>query len=117
MVNSMQDTIQKPVVITSERTAPIRFVTLRQQEVLRVDPTYCKLSVLAGAAYLLVDGQNTHLFQGQRVTLSSDRHLVEVSVLGQEPLVLELQGEVCCDTGERLPHHYRTVEEWLRAVL
>lgn len=113
----MQDIIQKPVVITSERTAPIRFITLQQQDMLQVAPTYSKLSVVSGSARLLMNGQTIVLAQGRRMTLVCDRHPVEVSALGQEPLVLELQGEVSCDGDECMPHQYRTVEEWLRAVL
>ncbi|WP_143780340.1 hypothetical protein [Leptolyngbya sp. 'hensonii'] len=63
------------------------YLTLNRNETFRIPPEYHKVQVVAGIAWLTIEGSDLVLTPGETACLLS-RDPVVVSVLGQQPLEL-----------------------------
>lgn len=65
---------------------------LRHDEVLRLPATGQGLEVIAGVAWVTVNGRDIFLASGERLLLPSRRDSALISALGRNPLILEVFG-------------------------
>jgi quercetin dioxygenase-like cupin family protein len=71
--------------------ASCRF-TLEKGEVFRVPSACREIHVLSGIAWITVAGKDIILNTGEKISLESKKDSAILSVLGNEPLNLEVQG-------------------------
>ena len=71
---------------------PMLRVMLRHNELFRLPAASPGIEVVAGAAWVTVNGQDIFLASGERLWLSSHRDAVLVSALGRNPVILEVFG-------------------------
>ena len=71
---------------------PILRLILRYNEVLRLPAASRGIEVVAGTAWVTVNGQDIFLASRERLWLSSRRDAVLVSALGRNPVILEVFG-------------------------
>jgi hypothetical protein len=71
--------------------APCRF-TLEKGEVFRVPSACREIHVLSGIAWITVAGKDIILKSGEKISTESKKGSIILSVLGDKPVILEVQG-------------------------
>lgn len=71
---------------------PILRLLLCHNELLRLPAASRGIEVVAGKAWVTVNGQDIFLASGERLWLSSRRDAVLISALGRNPVILEVFG-------------------------